>query len=644
MLYETSPENSLGWVDEVQDLSEADRRLGVLEATSKIAGTELEIILRGLERVIVQNTQEENSEESDEIHALLERVQKLKWILAETRQEGMQIDRVLRQSIHEVREGIKDVNARETLNSDDLTSWEREQVQNSVIIEQAKKDEFIRTIDNNYNTLLRQTHPSPELTLLIERYSIAKDNSPTLNMNVTEKLDFISRQNIELASLQFEFEKILRDSSVVGENGETLWVLRKSIVEEKFEEIKQTGTEIQKQIIGESTFQNIRPDQLSALSRSWIDLASFMLIDEAWKTFSWSFEANQEYIFNASWNNNLWGYLLAYIFDVNEVESIQVWNIVYTRDTSVPSQGFVNSEGISPSSLRDGEIVKIVSVKKLDETQSEAVQSAVQESYYDDRSAYLTDDFIENAEANGFNIHSFFEAIASGNLLAFLTQIEHLVNGRFQQDTETGSYTQYDQATWEYIPISAADMSIASLENFPESYRANLIRSCRRAWISVDDFVNQMNQECQLNWFPPQRFIALIWHESGWRSNAQNPTSSAYGLWQMIDSTWASYAWGGNRDNPIDQMKASLRYLKHIMQVRWCSPEDACAFYNTGEWFEISNSPAPSSYVRQNGVIVDKIPWNLHSDGITSREYFLWAVAYYNDINFEEARSRSRFG
>jgi hypothetical protein len=111
----------------------------------------------------------------------------------------------------------------------------------------------------------------------------------------------------------------------------------------------------------------------------------------------------------------------------------------------------------------------------------------------------------------------------------------------------------------------------------------------------------------------------------------------------MIDSTWAAYANWWDRRNPIDQMKASVQYLKHIMRVRDCSPEDACAFYNTWEWFNISNGPAPASYVRQNGVIVNKIPDWMRSNWITSREYFIWAVAYYNDMSFSEANDQSRF-
>lgn len=45
-LHEVMAENTGGRVDDVETLEEADQRLAVLEATSRIAGRELEIILR----------------------------------------------------------------------------------------------------------------------------------------------------------------------------------------------------------------------------------------------------------------------------------------------------------------------------------------------------------------------------------------------------------------------------------------------------------------------------------------------------------------------------------------------------------------------------------------------------------------------
>jgi hypothetical protein len=52
-----------------------------------------------------------------------------------------------------------------------------------------------------------------------------------------------------------------------------------------------------------------------------------------------------------------------------------------------------------------------------------------------------------------------------------------------------------------------------------------------------------------------------LWQrESGWRSNAQNPTSTAYGIAQFLNSTWASTGYRKSAD-PRIQILAGLRYI-----------------------------------------------------------------------------------
>jgi hypothetical protein len=52
----------------------------------------------------------------------------------------------------------------------------------------------------------------------------------------------------------------------------------------------------------------------------------------------------------------------------------------------------------------------------------------------------------------------------------------------------------------------------------------------------------------------------LVQHESGFNSNAQNPTSSAYGLFQFLDSTWGSVG-ASKTGDPWAQTTAGLRYI-----------------------------------------------------------------------------------
>jgi Transglycosylase SLT domain len=62
----------------------------------------------------------------------------------------------------------------------------------------------------------------------------------------------------------------------------------------------------------------------------------------------------------------------------------------------------------------------------------------------------------------------------------------------------------------------------------------------------------------------------LIAGESGWRNTAQNPTSTAYGLFQFLDSTWASVGAKKTAD-PYAQTVAGLRYIAN----RYGSPAAA---------------------------------------------------------------------
>jgi hypothetical protein len=56
-------------------------------------------------------------------------------------------------------------------------------------------------------------------------------------------------------------------------------------------------------------------------------------------------------------------------------------------------------------------------------------------------------------------------------------------------------------------------------------------------------------------------FDALIQHESSWQPTIKNPGSTAYGLGQFLDSTWASVG-GSKTDDPMQQLQYIFAYLK----------------------------------------------------------------------------------
>lgn len=55
--------------------------------------------------------------------------------------------------------------------------------------------------------------------------------------------------------------------------------------------------------------------------------------------------------------------------------------------------------------------------------------------------------------------------------------------------------------------------------------------------------------------------LVSMWNrESGWNPNAQNPTSTAYGIAQFLDSTWATVGFSKTSD-PYAQIDAGIAYV-----------------------------------------------------------------------------------
>ncbi len=71
----------------------------------------------------------------------------------------------------------------------------------------------------------------------------------------------------------------------------------------------------------------------------------------------------------------------------------------------------------------------------------------------------------------------------------------------------------------------------------------------------------------------------LVQKESSWNPNAQNPTSTAYGLFQFLNGTWGPY--GKKTSDPAGQAQAGLAYIMD----RYGSPSKALAFHNANNWY-----------------------------------------------------------
>jgi hypothetical protein len=67
--------------------------------------------------------------------------------------------------------------------------------------------------------------------------------------------------------------------------------------------------------------------------------------------------------------------------------------------------------------------------------------------------------------------------------------------------------------------------------------------------------------------------LVSLWNqESGWNNTAQNPSSTAYGIAQFLDTTWATVG-ATKTSNATAQISAGLKYIKQ----RYGSPSAAWA-------------------------------------------------------------------
>jgi hypothetical protein len=78
-----------------------------------------------------------------------------------------------------------------------------------------------------------------------------------------------------------------------------------------------------------------------------------------------------------------------------------------------------------------------------------------------------------------------------------------------------------------------------------------------------------------------QCFSNIVDHESGWRMNAVNASSGAYGLFQALPASKYSSAGSDWQTNPATQIKWGLNY----MDSRYGSPCEAWSFWQANSWY-----------------------------------------------------------
>lgn len=74
--------------------------------------------------------------------------------------------------------------------------------------------------------------------------------------------------------------------------------------------------------------------------------------------------------------------------------------------------------------------------------------------------------------------------------------------------------------------------------------------------------------------------LKLVEKESSFNHLAQNPTSTAFGWFQFLDSTWQAYGCEKTTD-PEKQIECGFRYI----EKRYGMPSEALAFHQLHNWY-----------------------------------------------------------
>lgn len=139
--------------------------------------------------------------------------------------------------------------------------------------------------------------------------------------------------------------------------------------------------------------------------------------------------------------------------------------------------------------------------------------------------------------------------------------------------------TAADKAAAEKIAAEKAAAEKVAAEKKAAAERAAASRSETRTPVVTGDakaIARSMMNETQF-----QCFSNIVTRESGWRVNATNPQSGAYGLMQALPAGKMASAGADWRTNPATQIKWGLSY----MNSRYGSPCQAWAFWQKNHWY-----------------------------------------------------------
>jgi hypothetical protein len=121
----------------------------------------------------------------------------------------------------------------------------------------------------------------------------------------------------------------------------------------------------------------------------------------------------------------------------------------------------------------------------------------------------------------------------------------------------------------------------------------------------VQRLAAQLHGWADFNW---NDLYALLTRESHFDNNIKNPTSSAYGMFQFLDSTWAGYGIAKTSD-PTAQTIAGLNYIKNKYgdPIHAWTHETAYGWYDQGGWLPTGMTNTFNNTGKPEAIIPDPI-------------------------------------
>jgi hypothetical protein len=113
-------------------------------------------------------------------------------------------------------------------------------------------------------------------------------------------------------------------------------------------------------------------------------------------------------------------------------------------------------------------------------------------------------------------------------------------------------------------PITASDTGAYNSNPGSSSSAPGPVGACTAKQTGANKTLGQGLAATMHNWTGAEwtALNDLVMSESGWCNTIQNPTSTAYGIGQFLDSTWATVGFT-KTSNPATQIAAMLTYIKN---------------------------------------------------------------------------------